>query len=121
VSSFTEFDGATGRTCYEPILNAAGTPSQILHEGSVSDKESGYFNLMNPACYQYPVENHCRPGDRISAADGDNLARFTRGRPVTWKISVAQQVADWLTLLSLVALVAVLCGPRIVWILRRAR
>jgi len=108
VSFFTEFNGATGRTCYDPILNAAGTPSEILHEGAVSDLEDGYLNMMNPACCQYPAENRCSPGARIAAADADNLLRFTSGRAVTWKVSTAQRLADLLSLASMVAAIAAL-------------
>ena len=106
VTFFTDFDGATGRTCYEPILNSAGTPSLVLHEGSPLDIENGHYNLMNPACYQYPDQNDCKPGERISVDDGDNLRRLTNGLPVTWRISTAQHLADGLTLLSLLTFVA---------------
>ena len=100
----TDFVAGTGRTCYEPVLNAASDPFSILHVGPVSDQENGQFNLMNPACYQYPTENHCKPGDRISVGDGDNLTRFTAGLPVTWEVSRAQQIADLVSAFSLVLL-----------------
>ena len=100
----TDFVAGTGRTCYEPVLNAAGDPFSVLHTGPVSDQDSGFFDLMNPACYQYPNENHCKPGDRISIGDGDNLRRFTTGLPVTWEVSRAQQVADLVSAFSLVVL-----------------
>jgi hypothetical protein len=108
VTFFTDFEGATGRTCYEPILNSANTPSTILHEGSPMDIDQGYRNLMNPACYQYPYENDCKPGDRIAVADTDNLRRLTTGLPVTWSVSTAQQVADVVTVLSLLTFLAFL-------------
>jgi hypothetical protein len=97
----TDFLAGTGRTCYEPVLNAADNPFSVLHVGRVSDVDNGHFNLMNPACYQYPDENHCKPSDRISVADADNLARFTRGQPVTWKVSRAQEAADIVSVMAL--------------------
>jgi hypothetical protein len=112
----TDFIAGTGRTCYEPVLNAAGDLFSILHVGPVSDREDGYFNLMNPACYQYPDENHCKPGDRIAVADGDNLSRFTGGRPVTWKVSRAQEIAD---IVSALALLLCLIAPRYLAVLFR--
>lgn len=107
----TDFVAGTGRTCYEPILNAAGNPSSVLHVGSVWDRDNGYFNLMNPACYQYPEENSCKPGDRIAVDDAENLMRLTRGLPVTWKVSHAQQVADVVSSLSLLLLLVLLRYP----------
>jgi hypothetical protein len=102
----TDFPSGTGRLCYEPILNSADNPSSVLHVGPISDVENGYFNLMNPSCYQYPIENHCKPGDRISVEDGENLSRFARGLPVTWKVSRAQRLADGVSGVSLLCLLA---------------
>jgi hypothetical protein len=102
-----DFFAGSVKDCYEPILNAGGNPSAVLHLGSVRDQDHGYFNLMNPACYQYPEQNDCAPGDRIRQSDGDNLDRLTHGRPVTWRVSAAQQIADLLSALSFVAVAAV--------------
>jgi len=102
VKHFTDFDGGTGRTCYEPILNSSGDPSHVLHLGPVHNQQDGFFNLMNPACYQYPDENDCKPGDRISIADAQNLYNFAHGLPVTWKVSTVQQIADATSALALV-------------------
>ncbi|MEI8230844.1 MAG: hypothetical protein WCG83_06965 [Candidatus Peregrinibacteria bacterium] len=93
--------GMSGINCYEPILDNAGSPQKVLHIGPVDDEQDGYFNLMNPACYQYPVANSCKPGDRIAVQDGQNLENFRRGLPVSWKISIAQYIADRLTLSAL--------------------
>jgi hypothetical protein len=106
VVSDTDFLSGTGRSCYEPILNSANNPSSVLHVGPVSDVENGYFNLMNPSCYQYPSENHCKPGDRIAVDDAENFAHFTHGLPVTWKVSRAQRVADVASGISLLCLLA---------------
>jgi hypothetical protein len=67
---------------------------------------------MNPACYQYPEENRCYPGDRIRENDGDSLDRFTHGRPLTWRISTLQSLADLLSLLAFAVAAVLARFPR---------
>jgi hypothetical protein len=98
--------------CYDPLLNDAGDPYLVLHPGPVTDAQAGYFNLMKPACYEYPEANHCRPGDRISVDDAANLERFVTGSPTTWKVSWAQHIADVVTGLSLLAMLVFLIVRR---------
>ena len=108
-----DFFAGSVQGCYEPILNASGSPFGVLHLGPVTDQSKGYFNLMNPSCYQYPEENHCRPGDRISVEDAENLERFASGRPTTWKVSRTQQVADVTSGVCLVGMVIFLRYARV--------
>jgi hypothetical protein len=109
VVEFVDFFAGSVKGCYEPILNASGDPFGVLHLGPISDRDNGYFNLMNPACYQYPKENQCVPGERIREDDVDNLYRFTHGEQVTWRISFLQELADLLSGLAflVVAIIAV--------------
>jgi hypothetical protein len=92
--------GTTGISCYEPIL-AGNTFLEPLVAGPVDTEHDGAFNLYNPACMQYPEENGCRPGDRIALTDKENLDKFAHGETTTWKISIAQRIADSVTLASL--------------------
>jgi hypothetical protein len=98
----------TSLFCYDPILNDRGDPSQVLHLGPITDTTDDHFNIMNPACYQYPEENHCQPGDRISVKDSANLERFAAGLPTTWKVSRAQHIADAVNASSLVGMLGFL-------------
>jgi hypothetical protein len=112
ISPVTDFISGTSRDCYDPILNFSGNPFSVLHVGPVRDAHDGYFNLMNPACYQYPEENHCKPGDRIAVSDAENLSNFVQGNPVTWKLSETQSWADVTTLATLFMLLAFLAAQR---------
>ena len=107
VESSTNYMERTVQPCYDPIITSANNPQNILHIGPTDDIENGYFNLMNPACYQYPEENNCKPGDRISVRDRENFENFRRGLPVSWRVSMPQFIADRLTLLSVCAVVFV--------------
>ncbi len=77
-----------------------------LRVGATSDVQNGYYNMHNPACLQYPQENHCYPGENISVADSANFEHFIKGEPVTWKLSVSQHIADGMSLISLVLALA---------------
>jgi hypothetical protein len=106
VESDGDLIGTTGMRCLNPLLEYAGNPQQrVLHVGPASDVSDGWFNLMNPACYQYPRENLCRPGDRILEVDRSNFERFTHGQPVTWKVSELQHVADLISLFAFTTLI----------------
>lgn len=101
--------GATSLMCYVALHPFGTDPSfPLLYEGEVSEERSGFFNLRNPACFQYPRENHCKPGDLIAVSDRENFERFVQGEPTTWRISLAQRIADAVSLVSLVAWVIVL-------------
>ena len=113
VVEFVDFAAGSVKGCYEPILNASGDPSAVLHLGPIFDRENGYFNFMNPACYQYPEENHCAPGERIRESDADNLYRFTHGEPVTWRISRLQELADLLSGLAFIAMALIALYMRV--------
>ena len=98
--------GVTGMDCDYGVLDFAGNPQlRSLHPGSVYDVEQNYFNLMNPACYQYPKENDCNPGDRISVSDKDNLERFINGMTTTWKVSALQWWSDRVSLISVISFI----------------
>jgi hypothetical protein len=94
-----------GTNCNVELLSLSEAHPDV-HPGAVTEVRDGYFNLVNPACYQYPDENGCRPGDRIRVEDGANLDNFRRGLPVTWKVSRAQRAADVTSLLTLCLCVA---------------
>ncbi len=103
--------GATDIACYEPLLLGISFASPIV-QGPVDQEKSGSFNLRNPACMQYPDENDCPDGGLIKVADRQNFEAFRRGEPVTWHLSILQHLADFITLISLIALVIVLLPRR---------
>lgn len=96
----------SGNKCHIELLRKSyPLPLQV---GAAKQDLNGTFNLMNPACYQYPEENNCLPGDRIKLDDEENFENFTHGRPTTWKLSLLQQVADYTSLATMVALLGTL-------------
>jgi len=94
-----------GNTCHVELMK--NTYPLPLKVGETKQQIFGTFNLMNPVCYQYPEENNCTPGDRIRIDDQENFESFTHGRPVTWKLSRLQQIADYTSLFTFILLLGV--------------
>lgn len=111
LSDFTYvLSASTGARCYEPLLSTDSLPDHLI-AGPVETVRDGAFNLYNPACFAYPEENDCRPGDRITTADRANFEAFRSGQPVTWKISTFQRTADIVTIVGILLCLALLVFP----------
>ena len=103
------FEGSTNIRCHEPLFGLHNEfQVENLHAGPIQEESEGFFNLSNPACFQYPEENQCVPGERIRIEDRENLFRFASGEEVTWKLSVLQHVSDYLSLAMLIGCILVL-------------
>lgn len=98
--------------CYNPIFGyrLENFPLKSLSPGPVNELIGNFFNMKNPACYVYPKENDCAPGDHFTANQKAELESFTTYKPFPFNISRAQHAANTLAriaLLSLVVLVIV--------------
>lgn len=90
--------------CHEPMLLGSSELPDSIVVAPVNQEIDGAFNLYNPACMVYPEQNGCESGDRIALTDAENLERFRTGKKTTWKKSGLQVVANWISLLTLIAL-----------------
>jgi hypothetical protein len=75
--------------------------------GPVLAERDGYLNLKNPACYVFPKENGCQPGDRFRADQLEQAKRFVKYRPFEFRISTGQYIANQITFLTLLAIATV--------------
>ena len=95
-------DGTTATRCFEPLFGYHGEHwTTSLTEGPAESETEGSFNLLNPACFQYPEENFCKPGDRIATSDRENFENFRKGKSVSWNLSRLQMVSDWVSVFML--------------------
>lgn len=108
-SNDTVVAGVSQIFCYNPVFgyrlekfSAAG-----LVAGPVLQEHDGFLNLKNPACYVFPNENNCRPGDRFRADQLAQAKSFTQYRPFAFQISTGQAVANRVTFLTLVVVILV--------------
>ena len=92
-------NGDAWLTRHEPLFDTSRNyGSRKMPTRRPSIIKNGVFNMRNPACYQYPAENNCSPGDYISNNDKENFINFLESKPVTWRISIVQKIADTVSL-----------------------
>jgi len=92
--------------CYNPIFGyrLERFSAEGLKPGSVFDEHGGFLNLKNPACYVFPKENNCRPGDRFRADQLAQAMDFVEYRPYIFQIPPGQMAANLVTQGTLVLL-----------------
>lgn len=114
-------DGISQARCYNPSFGyrLEKLPANNLVLGDVLWEREGSFNIRNPACYVFPEENACRPGDKFRLDQRAEAEAFVAYRPFPFKKSQLQRVADRVTMGSLVlaALFVLLVWP---WLVRRS-
>jgi hypothetical protein len=95
--------GVSQLYCYDPTFGYAleNLPIRDLHPGPVRAVTDGRYNMKNPACYVYPKENGCSPGDHFRTDQALALESFVAYRPFEFKVSLAQRVANLVTLIAL--------------------
>ena len=106
--------GTSPALCYEPIFGyrLEHLPFGTLEPGPALAEHDGILNVKNPACYVFPVENHCAPGDHFPASRRADAAAFLRYRPYPFAMPVRQRVYDVVSALAFAATIALLLvGP----------
>jgi hypothetical protein len=96
--------GASQLFCYEPLFGyrLENFPVKTLHPGPVLMEENGMLNIKNPACYVWPEENGCSPGDHFTSTQKNVAEDFINYRPYEFKMPVFQKFANWVNGLSLI-------------------
>lgn len=114
-------NGGSPLLCYEPMFGfqLEYLPFKTIQPGPVLADLDGLLNLKNPACYLYPDQNQCAPGDHFTVEQRAEAERFTSFQPFAYQASGLQKAADWLNLLCLLALPALALGYGRAWL--RAR
>jgi hypothetical protein len=116
--------GVSQLACYNPVFGYGleKFPVKDLHEGPITEITNGHLNLKNPACYVYPGENGCTPGDHFTEAQRGEALAFAAYRPFPFKISTRQRYANGLTQVTLAAsLIVLLAALPAAWPGGRAR
>ena len=101
--------GVSNATCYEPVFGyrLENFPLSSIRSGDISVLQNGTYGLINPACYVYPEENNCSPGDRFTARQKDQMLLFAQRKPFGAKVSRARELSNvlaaglWLMILVL--------------------
>lgn len=99
--------GTSALVCYNPMFGyqMEKFPVKSLHPGPIMDEAGGRLNIKNPACYLYPQENSCTPGDHFTLDQRKAARDFANYQPFQFKVSTTQQLANWITKGTLTLLV----------------
>ena len=100
--------GGSQLVCYYPEFGyrLEYFPRKSLHGGSIFEEHDGVLNLKNPACYVYPQENGCAPGDHFRLDQREAAERFAHREPFAFAISARQKAADVLSVATILGVVA---------------
>lgn len=98
--------GISQMRCYNPSFGyrLENLPPARLVAGDVLTERDGLLNIRNPACYVFPKENGCQPGDQFRADQRREAEAFVSYRPFAFNKGHAQQLADGITLSALLTL-----------------
>ncbi len=112
--------GVSQARCYNPSFGyrLESLPPAKLELGEVLTERDGLLNIRNPACFVFPVENGCQPGDQFRADQRAQAEAFVSYAPFPFEKSRAQHLADGLTMIGLLATTVVLL---LVWPLSQRR
>jgi hypothetical protein len=104
--------GASQLLCYVPIFGYSleYLPIKTLRPGPVLDDLAGVLNVKNPACYVYPRENLCVPGDHFPVSRKEDAIKFLNYKPFAFNKSSSQKIADVVTTLALTICLIMLTG-----------
>lgn len=113
--------GVSPMLCYNPIFGYAleKFPIKDLHPGPILESRNGHFNVKNPACYVYPKENDCNPGDHFREDQSDLLEKFVSYRPFAFRVSLVQKAANVLTLIGIATSALILLAVSSAWFIGR--
>ncbi|MDP7037669.1 MAG: hypothetical protein QGI45_00805 [Myxococcota bacterium] len=88
--------GYSQMVCYQPLFGYRQEkfPGQGLQPGPIDLIKNGLLNFKNPACYLFPQENGCVPGDHFTVDQKPSLELLAQYKPFDFQVSVRQRVAN---------------------------
>ena len=117
--------GISQMRCYNPSFGyrLEHLPPARLEVGDVLAERDGLLNIRNPACFVFPEENGCQPGDQFRPDQRAEAEAFVAYAPFPFNKSRGQRVADGVTMGGLVgtAIFLGLTWPLLAWWRRRGR
>jgi hypothetical protein len=108
--------------CYQPMFGYFG---QFFIVGAIGSGPILWqaaperINFKNPACYLFPEENQCVPGDEFTTSQMDEAATLASYRTFDFNRPLIQKIAGWVNLATLAAALLVLVGVPVLWLFGR--
>jgi hypothetical protein len=103
-------DGVSQLACYAPQFGyrLEFFPVKTLTFGDVLSERDGLLNIKNPACYVFPKENNCSPGDHFRSDQRDLAENFVTYKQFSFEKSNLQVVAELITFISAISALIIL-------------
>jgi hypothetical protein len=97
--------GISEAACYQPAFGyrLEQMPVKQLTAGPALMARGTVLNIKNPACYVFPAENGCTPGDHFPLAARAEAEKFLNYQPFDFVQPLYQRVATTLSVASLAA------------------
>ena len=115
-------EGVSNALCYEPMFGyrlESLDRKYLRISGLRNADQGGRLPMKNPACYVYPKENDCRPGDHFRREQALRLELLTAYGDPGAATSSLRSVLDLVAGLSIPATVLIVAGG--IWQVRRRR
>ncbi len=95
--------GQSQLLCYDSAFGyrLENIPVKQLSPGPVLKETDGFLNIKNPACYVFPENNNCEPGDHFRVSEKEKALAFTHYRPYDFEMPVIQKIANRISFGSL--------------------
>ena len=110
-------NGISQAFCYNPLFGYGleNFDPRDLGPGTMARDQGGHLNMKNPACYVFPEENRCAPGDHFLSNQKQQAKQLMQYRALTFSRPLRQQVADTLSLgtLGLTLILAMFAATRL--------
>lgn len=112
-------EGGSQINCYQPIFGYSleKFPLLNLKPGDIYEVTGGKFNFKNPACYVFPLENKCLPGDHYAESEKSTLENLSQYKQVYFQKSSLQRFSTFLSLITLVFILSIM-GFKIIGLIR---
>jgi hypothetical protein len=101
--------------CYQPIFGyqLEYFPFKRLHPGLALEPFQGFLNVKNPACFIFPRENDCEPGDHFRVSEIDSAIAFLHYKPFEFRKPLYADLANWISLITLLVVLSGMAGAAI--------
>ncbi|MHC8508927.1 MAG: hypothetical protein ACYYKD_05925 [Rhodospirillales bacterium] len=93
--------------CNQPMFGYTleNFPLGETFTGDITEEDDdGGLNIKNPACYQYPAENQCAPGDSFLLEHESGARDFAAYRAFPFERPLRHDIAVWVNLAALILL-----------------
>jgi hypothetical protein len=113
--------GISQISCYQPLFGyrLEKFPATPLQLGRVIAPVGQFINVKNPACYVFPAENNCKPGDHFAMSEMEEAVAFLSYRPFSFGQPYWQKLATWVSLLSMIGITVALTVLTLILVQRR--